>query len=144
MMALGIAKQEAESIYSTQPEHDVRDAIAYTIARRDDPKLPVLKTPAAYFKDALKGRWGEKKKAIKAPVAVKPGNPPALLVELDPELERQRQSALASFDALDESGQAQKLAEFVEANPALRKSVIKNPQSKSVRSSLAGWLRTQS
>ena len=140
LMALGIAKQEAEAIYGTNPEVDLKDAIGYTFDRLNNSKLPPLETPAAYFKDALKGRYGAKKKAIaepkKAPeVPIQKGPPLA-----DPELEKRRQEALVSFDNLSAVERGDVLAKFVDANPAMRAAVSKSTRSKAVRTSLAGWL----
>ena len=140
LMELGIAKQEAEAIYGTHPEGEVRDAVAYTFDRLNNSKLPPLETPAAYFKNSLKGRYGAKKKAIAAPKKVVADAPPKTTPEVNLELEKRRKEVLANFDEMSQAERKGVLTNFLSANPAMRAAVSKNPQSKSVRTSLAGWL----
>ncbi|MCX7177107.1 MAG: replication initiation protein [Proteobacteria bacterium] len=141
LMALGIAKQEAESIYSTNAEGDVRDAIAYTVARRDDPKQPELKTPAAYFKEALKGRWGASKRALRAPKAAKPAHTPPSAPETDPGLERLRKEALTRFDALPSADQDALVSQFLLDTPALSRM---KTGTVAFKKAFAGWLSRNS
>jgi hypothetical protein len=139
----GFTHEEAAKLYSSKEEATLRATVEYVEARLKKKGLPPVDSAAALFRDALRKGYG-KAEVTKGKVAKITEKPPALPVKLDPEAEKQRLDALVAFDALDEAGQTVKMAAFIEANPALSKAARKNPNSKSVRTSLGGWLRTQS
>jgi len=138
--SLGFAQQEAEDIFAAHDEGFLKATLDFTDARLADTKLAPLSNSAAFFRSALRGRYAEAKKRLpedgKPKIAEQRKEPPPE----DPVAKEARQRAIGRFDTLSEFEKAEKLAEFVEANPAMRKAAVKNPQSKIVRESLAGWL----
>ncbi|MGJ7610143.1 MULTISPECIES: RepB family plasmid replication initiator protein [unclassified Variovorax] len=54
LIALGIKQEEAQDLYATTDENQLRATLDHVDQRLLSPTMPELKSPAAYFKDALK------------------------------------------------------------------------------------------
>lgn len=68
LIALGLKQEEAQDLYATTDEGQIRATLDHVDQRLRNASMPVLKSPAAYFKDALrKGYAGVT--AVSPPVA---------------------------------------------------------------------------
>lgn len=54
LIALGIKQDEAQDLYATTDEGQIRSTLDHLDQRLRNAAMPALKSPAAYFKDALK------------------------------------------------------------------------------------------
>ena len=54
LVGLGIKQDEAQDLYATTDEGQIRATLDHVDARLRNASMPALKSPAAYFKDALK------------------------------------------------------------------------------------------
>lgn len=54
LIALGLKQDEAQDLYATTDEGQIRATLDHVDQRLRNATMPVLKSPAAYFKDALK------------------------------------------------------------------------------------------
>jgi hypothetical protein len=54
LIALGLKQDEAQDLYATTDEGQIRATLDHVDQRLRNASMPVLKSPAAYFKDALK------------------------------------------------------------------------------------------
>lgn len=59
LTALGMLARDARKIISEHPLELIRKTLALMAKRVADPAQPKLRSPAAYFKEALKGRYAE-------------------------------------------------------------------------------------
>ncbi|TAL65867.1 MAG: RepB family plasmid replication initiator protein [Burkholderiaceae bacterium] len=60
---LGLKREDAQDIYATTDEGQLRSALEHVQQRLRSQTLPTLKSPAAYFKDALKKGYAGLKEA---------------------------------------------------------------------------------
>ena len=75
LIALGIKQDEAQDLYATTDEAQLRGTLEHVEQRLRSQSLPALKSPAAYFKDALKKGYAGVKGAIEVS---EPASAPAL------------------------------------------------------------------
>lgn len=138
----GLSKHEAEDITVTNSPEMIVKALDWMDARVSDVNLPPVRYEAAFFRNALEGRYAEtEEKAKKARAKKKADDTPALIeVKKDPEAEAARNAALAAFDTLDENRSAKVLIEIANRHQLLYKMLAKSPKAKSTRLSLAGFL----
>lgn len=78
LVALGIKQDEAQDLYATTDEGQLRATLDHVDQRLRSEAMPVLKSPAAYFKDALKKGYagisaGPGAPALEAQAAAAPG-----------------------------------------------------------------------
>lgn len=73
LIALGIKQEEAQDLYATTDENQLRATLDHVDQRLLSPTMPELKSPAAYFKDALKKGYA----AVKSLPVVDPAPPAA-------------------------------------------------------------------
>jgi len=71
LIALGLKQDEAQDLYATVDDGQLRANLEHVDQRLRNQTLPPLKSPAAYFKDALKKGYGGVKGATETP-AVSP------------------------------------------------------------------------
>ncbi|WP_295987499.1 replication initiation protein [uncultured Variovorax sp.] len=64
LIALGLKQDEAQDLYATTDEGQLRGTLEHVEQRLRSQSLPTLKSPAAYFKDALKKGYAGVKGAI--------------------------------------------------------------------------------
>lgn len=85
LIQLGIKQDEAQDIYATTDEGQLRTALDHVQQRLKSTSLPKLESPAAYFKDALKKGYSNLKAAapIEMPKANSGVSPP--IVQSDAE-----------------------------------------------------------
>jgi hypothetical protein len=79
LIALGIKQEEAQDLYATTDEAQLRATLDHVDQRLRSPTMPELKSPAAYFKDALKKGYAAIKSlppADAAPPRRPTGRPP--------------------------------------------------------------------
>lgn len=140
--ALGLSISDAERMTARHQESDLVATLGLVEQRIKHPTLPIIESPAAYFRKALRDGYAESAKAEKKPLLTAGGLMPEVKAEPDSnsELIARRQAALDSFDAMTEEGRAGVLGKFAADNPALSASVRKNSGGKTVRNALAGWL----
>lgn len=75
LIALGFKQDEAQDLYATTDEGQLRGTLEHVEQRLRSQALPELKSPAAYFKDALKKGYAGVKGAIEVS---EPASAPAL------------------------------------------------------------------
>lgn len=74
LIALGMKQDEAQDLYATTDEGQIRATLDHVDQRQRNAAMPELKSPAAYFKDALKKGYA----GVKAdPQAPSPARAPA-------------------------------------------------------------------
>ena len=74
LIAIGLKQDEAQDLYATTAEVQLRATLDHVDQRLRSPDMPLLKSPAAYFKDALKKGYAST--ASSSTVAT-PTTPPA-------------------------------------------------------------------
>ena len=62
LIAIGIKQSDAQDLYATTDEGQVRAALDHTEERMRKSSLPKLDAPAAYFRDALKKGYAKLQK----------------------------------------------------------------------------------
>jgi len=96
LIALGIKQEEAQDLYATTDEAQLRATLDHVDQRLRSPTMPELKSPAAYFKDALKKGYAAVKSLppAEAGPAVAPSTPaanqPVMQQQLSPSDRMQR------------------------------------------------------
>ncbi|PNG45856.1 MULTISPECIES: replication initiation protein [Comamonadaceae] len=80
LIALGIKQDEAQDLYATTDEGQIRATLDHVDARLRSATMPALKSPAAYFKDALKKGYAGVGIAVPASPPDEPGAAPATSV----------------------------------------------------------------
>jgi hypothetical protein len=72
LIALGLKQDEAQDLYATTDEGQLRGTLEHVEQRLRSQTLPMLKSPAAYFKDALKKGYAGVRGAVEpaAPAAL--------------------------------------------------------------------------
>ena len=88
LIALGLKQDEAQDLYATTDEGQLRGTLEHVEQRLRNQTLPALKSPAAYFKDALKKGYAGVRGALEpaAPAALpspSQGRPAAALGDED-------------------------------------------------------------
>jgi hypothetical protein len=78
LATLRVPASEAQRLVKQHPSEAVRAALEYTRRRMKDSKAAPLANPAAYFRQALVGRYAEGQPAAKAPTAAKPAEKAAV------------------------------------------------------------------
>jgi hypothetical protein len=78
LIALGIKQEEAQDLYATTDEGQLRTTLDHVDLRLRSTVLPVLKSPAAFFKDALKKGYA----VVSAPTATVPEAPRTAVLAL--------------------------------------------------------------
>ena len=71
LIALGLKQDEAQDLYATTDEGQLRGTLEHVEQRLRSQTLPALKSPAAYFKDALKKGYA----GVRGAVARRAGRP---------------------------------------------------------------------
>lgn len=137
---IGLTQEEAARIYSDHEEPFLVATISLVNERGKDRSLPDLKSPAAFFKNAIRGRYATAKKPVPR-VHHRPSTPVvASSSELDIGPSAETTAALAAFDALDDAQRGRVLEEFAIGNPLMASRVRKVPESPFVRKILGPWL----
>jgi hypothetical protein len=85
LIEIGIKQEEAQDIYATTDEGQLRTALEHVQQRLRSTSLPALKSPAAYFKDALKKGYSGVKAATTSEVHPSTANGTAQLPMSDAE-----------------------------------------------------------
>jgi hypothetical protein len=146
---IGMQKNLAAQLYSDHEEELLLSTIDLTLQRDADKSLPPLRSRAAYFKDAIRGKYAKsavKKQQLQtsaAPIPL-PSNVQPQEVVADPA----REAAMAAFEKLPIADQKRRLELFAEtlAAPLRQKFVSEGLGSVLVRKALEAWLangRTQ-
>jgi hypothetical protein len=140
---IGIEREVAAKIYSDHDESLLKLTIELTLQRERDTNLPPLRSRAAYFKEAIRGRYA--KSAVKKPVvALLPAVPvPQLLATPtpDPAILAKQADAMAAFDALAPDDQDAHWQAFLTANPGADKAYAGKKRSGPLaRKALGVWL----
>jgi len=104
LIALGLKQDEAQDLYATTDEGQIRATLDHVDQRLRNAAMPELKSPAAYFKDALK-------KGYAGVTAMEPtsggnGQPPALAPPTPPLSEADRLRRIRELWENDRMGQA--------------------------------------
>ncbi|SDZ70765.1 Initiator Replication protein [Variovorax sp. YR266] len=76
LIALGLKQDEAQDLYATTDEGQLRGTLEHVEQRLRSQTLPALKSPAAYFKDALKKGYAGVKGASEPPATTALPAPP--------------------------------------------------------------------
>jgi len=104
LIALGLKQDEAQDLYATTDEGQIRATLDHVDQRLRNAAMPELKSPAAYFKDALK-------KGYAGVTTMEPstggiGQPPALAPPVAPLSEADRLRRIRELWENDRMGQA--------------------------------------
>ncbi len=139
---MGLTPEEAAKIYSDHEEPLLLSTINLVRERGQDRSLPELKSVAAFFKNAIRGKYATSKKpALVAPKQVQSAAIPALP---DTSPRPETTAALDIFDALDDQQKGELLEEFARASPLFAARIRKAPASTFVRKALGPWLAKKS
>jgi hypothetical protein len=136
---IGIEKQAAAKIYSDHDESLLLSTIELTLQRDADNSLPPLRSRAAYFKDAIRGKYAKSavKKTLPKPVI------PITETLVDHESVARQEAALVAYDALAESDKDQRWQEFLESSLGAEQAFNRKRDSGLARKALGVWLVKQ-
>ena len=119
LIALGLKQDEAQDLYATTDEGQIRATLDHVDQRLRNAAMPGLKSPAAYFKDALKKGYAGVTAMEPAPGTH--GQPPALAPPVAPLSEADRLRRIRELWENDRMGQAR--AVFAEMPQAMQGEV---------------------
>ena len=119
LIALGLKQDEAQDLYATTDEGQIRATLDHVDQRLRNAAMPGLKSPAAYFKDALKKGYAGVTAMEPAPGTH--GQPPALAPPVAPLSEADRLRRIRELWENDRMGQAR--AVFAEMPQAMQAEV---------------------
>ncbi len=112
MVDLGLHQKEAEDMFATHAEGDIKSALIYTQTRALS--APELQSPAAYFKKALRGKYATAKPVKKSQVV----SATAVGFEvIDVGSSARQEVVLADFDALSSEEKDLRWQAFLDDNP---------------------------
>lgn len=139
---MGLMAEEAAKVYADHDEPFLMATINLVREREKDRNLPALKSTAAFFKNALRGKYATSKK----PVLISPVQMPAVVktVRQDTAPSPEIAVALDAFDKMDSLQQAELLEEFAQVNALVAARIRKSPKSPFVRKTLGPWLAAKS
>ncbi len=139
---MGLMAEEAAKVYADHDEPFLMATINLVREREKDRNLPALKSTAAFFKNALRGKYATSKK----PVLISPVQLPAVVktVRQDTAPSPEIAVALDAFDKMDSLQQAELLEEFAQVNALVAARIRKSPKSPFVRKTLGPWLAAKS
>ena len=115
LVTLGFKKSEAQDLYATTDEGDLRAAVEHVETRMRSTTLPTLKSPMAYLRDALKKKYAD---SGTRPKAVEPAATPLVgvherMARLREELQHQKmQEAKALFSEMPEQQRNENVIRF--------------------------------
>lgn len=143
LMALGIAQDEATTIFVSNDDGALRATLELVEERMRSTKAPPVDSPAAYFKSALRNRFAsprevaQKTLAVAAPVAAERG--PTLRERFAAKRTRE---AAEYFNEIDATERDHLLLEFEPAAPRVVASSLRRNglQSKVAQSAFFAWL----
>jgi hypothetical protein len=118
LIALGLKQDEAQDLYATTDEGQIRATLDHVDQRLRNASMPVLKSPAAYFKDALKKGYAGVTAMEPAPSS---GPAPALAPPAPVLSEADRLRRIRELWENDRMGQAR--AVFAEMPPPMQAEV---------------------
>ncbi|MDM0000579.1 replication initiation protein [Variovorax sp. J22P240] len=107
LVALGIKQDEAQDLYATTDEGQIRATLDHVDARLRNATMPGLKSPAAYFKDALKKGYAGLTASV--PALPPAGAAPALAAPARALSEADRLRRIRELWENDRTGQARAL-----------------------------------
>lgn len=113
LIALGIKQEEAQDLYATTDEGQLRATLDHVDQRLRSPTMPELKSPAAYFKDALKKGYAAIKSLPPTDAPPAAAAAPPAMQQLSPSDRMQRIREL-----WDNERMAQARAMFAEMQPS--------------------------
>uniref|UniRef100_UPI000D3B2926 RepB family plasmid replication initiator protein n=1 Tax=unclassified Variovorax TaxID=663243 RepID=UPI000D3B2926 len=113
LIALGIKQEEAQDLYATTDEGQLRATLDHVDQRLRSPTMPELKSPAAYFKDALKKGYAAIKSLPPTDAPPAAAAAPPAMQQLSPSDRMQRIRELWDNDRM-----AQARAMFAEMQPS--------------------------
>lgn len=117
MVDMGLHRKEAEEMFATHSEVEIKSALLYTQTRALS--APELQSPAAYFKKALRDKYATAKPTKKTQVI----RTPVVNIEVnDPESASRQELALADYDALPSEEKDLRWNAFLDDNPGAAKA----------------------
>jgi hypothetical protein len=136
MVELGLHRKEAEDMFATHAEVDIKSALIYTQTRALS--APELQSPAAYFKKALRDKYATAKPAKKSEVV----SATAVSFEvIDMGSIARQEVALADFDALSSEEKDIRWQAFLDDNPGAAKAYAGSKRAGLVARKVFGvWL----
>ncbi len=147
--SLGVSTTEAEKLISKHGEEALKANLEVVEERLSKPNLPLLDSPAAYLKTALKNGYGDGRKAMKD-VAAKKAEKVAKQVQEASDAAEHEQSLRRSlaneardrFDGLAEEEQQKMLDQFAESlkGPALTSYRKTGLKTQLVSATFRSWL----
>lgn len=140
LTAIGLSVTDAERLIAKHAEADLLATVKLVDERVSNSRLPVLGSPAAFFKTAIRDGYSASKKETEP--TRKTTSVPKLEVVEDPERSAARKSAIDSFNAFSGERQKELLDEFATtlkgpAAKAFQKSGLDHPLT---GNAFAGWL----
>lgn len=127
VIGLGLKRTDAQDLYAVTDEGVLRAAVEHVEQRMKNASLPVLNSPAAYLRDALKKQYAGEGEGGKPPADVAVPRP-----SMDERLQRLREEwqhyqssqAKSLFEEMPEADRAGHVARFEEERVAELASVI--------------------
>ncbi|MDO8775872.1 MAG: replication initiation protein [Burkholderiaceae bacterium] len=135
---IGLMSEEAAKVYADHDEPFLMATINLVREREKDRNLPALKSTAAFFKNALRGKYASSKK----PVLISPKRMPEVVkpIRQDTVPNPDIAAALDAFDKMDSLQKVEILEEFAQKNALVAGRIRKSPESPFVRKTLGPWL----
>ncbi len=135
---IGLMSEEAAKIYADYDETLLMATINLVCDRGRDLNLPALKSTAAFFKNALRGKYATSKK----PGLISPKQIQSVISPTRPNITQRPEitAALETFDAMDGLQQGVLLEELAQVNSLIAAKIRKSPKSPFVRKALGSWL----
>lgn len=140
MVNIGIPQSEAKRIGKTYAINEIDAALKYTLTRNNDNKAGKLENPAAYFRQALKNKWGTiEDTKVKVSSGVKQG--PIIEGTLQDAYAREElKNAESYFNELDLTEQNINIKRYNEQQPIESLKIKQNKMTKAAQSSFFRWL----
>ena len=142
LVGLGIKQDEAQDLYATTDEGQIRATLDHVDARMRNASMPALKSPAAYFKDALKKGYAGLTAVEPASSSVA-GAAPALVAPAPALSEADRLRRIREMWENDRTGKARAMfAEMLEPTQADLRSRFETERLEQVAAPIArAWRR---
>lgn len=152
VVAIGLKRGDAQDLYAVTDEGALRNAVEHVEQRLKNAALPILNSPVAYLRDALKKQYAGEAERAKAPDGAAVAGPSMAerLQRLREEWQlHQSSQARAWFEALPADEQSAHIARFEDArlgelaSPIARAWRRDGVKSRIAASSFFRWLATE-
>lgn len=141
VVALGYKRADAQDLYAVTDEGVLRATVEHVEQRLKTASLPELKSPAAYFRDALKKQYasaGDRAAPAEAPATPRPSFDERLQRLREEWQHHQATEARGAFEKMDAAAQAEQIERFeAERLAELAQPIAKAWRRDGIRSRIA-------